>query len=205
MSRPLPGELRGWGTRRGATVRFAAGAGIAPEFAERLAACFLAPRYSLLHEMGLAPEPDASFVEELANRGYDLSTFRFSVFLASAGRRVSTRPQLLRQIPGVLRARWARVEFDVPDLCTSWHVPARRADSAYFNQLLSTGTYCPAEVDARKAAGQWGRPDLALFDNGVLNRLKNAGFDTRTLRFSVKHGQAGATPGPATADGKDSP
>ncbi len=199
MSTPLPGELRGWGTRGGVTVRFAAGAGIAPEFAERLAACFLEPRYHLLHEMGMAPEPDASFVEELARRGYDLATFRFSVFLASAQRRVSERPQLLRQIPGVLRARWARVEFDVPDLCTSWHVPARRADSAFLHQLLSSGSYCPSEVDARKRAGLWGRPDLSLFENGVLNRLKTAGFDTRTLRFSVRHSQAGAEPAAAAS------
>lgn len=181
MLKALPGEFKAQGhrsRRHGVSVRFAAGEGIEPALAQRLQAFFDHPWYTILNKMGSEQEPFPAFLEELRTRQYDLATLRFSVFLKSAGRKVARNPSRIPQVPGLLHARWAGVEYDVPDVCSCWHRPCHRGDSRLFQCLLSTSSFTKEELAAASLR------DISQ-PHGLLDVLRQHGFDERTLRFRV--------------------
>ncbi len=187
MTSALPGEFkaRGYVDRKTGQVgvRFEAGEGVAALATARLRAYLDQPRYTILNSLGLGgqdKEPWSAFLAELSARQYDLSTFKFSVFLASAGRRIP-RVRLIQQRPGVLHSRWARVEWDSPDVCSAWARPCRRADSSLWMALLSSPTFRREELPTR--AEFLKGPSLGY---GLLGALKDEGFDIRTLRMEVR-------------------
>jgi hypothetical protein len=182
LYKPLPGELhiRGVVNKEGVpSLQMFVGEGVPENHAKELFGYLNETRYSILDMPWYRGEhqPRQPFFQELAERDYDISTFRFSLFLRSAERKQLKRVQLIRCVPGLLHSRWARVEHDGPDICSAWGRPCRRADSALWQSLLSAGT---CSHDRMLLMRQHEFPQ-----DGLLGRLKKLGFDERTLRFSV--------------------
>ena len=122
-------------------------------------------------------KPWAPFVQELTSRGYDLKTFRFSLFKQGAEFRFPKRLQRIRQKIGTLQARWAADPDDgSPDLCASWHKPAQRGDVNLFFDWMSVPRFNQKELAL-----------LGMRAQGVKLRdlLTEKGFDIRTMRFKV--------------------
>lgn len=183
MPKALPGQFlaRGHFSRKtGAGVRFFAGDGVAPEVANRIQAYFDQPWYTILSALPSGKDGlQKPFLQELRERKYDLASLEFSVFLKSAGRKVAREPSRIRQVPGLLHARWAAIEYDTPDICSCWHRPCAGADSRLFQTMLSQATCTEAEA-LKMALPDWTRAP------GMLERLQRFGFDTRTIRFRVR-------------------
>jgi len=184
--RAQPGELLGYGRSNRKTgekeVVFEAGLGVAPATLEWFRHVLSEPQYTILCMTGA--EPWSAFTVELANRGYDLATFRFSIRLTSAPAAPTKQLRRIQTRPGLLNARWARDPVDgTPDLCSSWQRPCSRADLNLLFALMSTPFFS--------------REDLALrrFNAPTVRQtLEREGFDIRTFRFSVRK--------PATASGE---
>lgn len=152
--------------------------GVPSAVAQWLQAQFEQPQRTLLSRFpGLKEdEPSNSFLDELRDRGYDLSTFNFEISLKSAGhwkpkRLVSPSPQA-----GRLYARWGRMPWDsTGDIATAWGRPARSCDSHLFHAWLSMYL-----VDAVEGLLPTHR------STQLLEEFKRLGFDVRTLKFSVR-------------------
>lgn len=197
MLKAQPGEFLASGhanKKLGPHVRFAAGEGVDPHAAKRLQAYLDEPAFTIL--ACLPPGSDGRwepFIDELGRRGYDISSFRFSIFLRGMGPRVPRRPSVPQGKPGVLAARWGREVHDTtPDIMSFWGAPASSADSHLFQSLLSSHT---------ANAEEFVRMSLHSFPThpNMLERLRAFGFDQRTLRLHVRK-----TPGaPSDVDEDD--
>lgn len=180
-------RVKGRRLRNGLTqVRFKS-AGIDPEVARWLQEQFERPQLTLLSRFpGLAKDgPQKSLLQELQDRGYDLSTLEFQISLHSAGH---WKPKQLRSPSpqaGRLYARWGRLPYDsTGDLTTAWGRPARSCDSHLLHGWLSMFLV----EDHRGAL-------LGHQSTQLLEEFKRLGFDVRTLKFSVRMAkeESGAT------------
>ncbi len=173
----LPGELRMRGVldRAGRPELLCqAGEGISATTVELIRTYFIERRFNHTHLVERDKGPEASFLEMLQSRKYDIASLRFRIFLKSAQRAIP-RVRLITLRPGVLVCRWARVQHDSPDVCSAWQWPCRKADSNMLMRLLSSPSF--ARMDQILSSSRWG---------GLLDELVDAGFDKRTLRFEVR-------------------
>lgn len=181
LFRVKPGQVLGKGVRNRKTgeisVAFEAGEGVTAEqlafVRERLAA----PRKDIRHMFtpGLAAE--LSIVDELRERQYDLSTFKFSLFLKGPMFENKKRLVSPRQRPGVLSLRWARLPDDsTPDLICTWHRPCTRRDSNMLLGFCSTTHYSDLELARR-----------ITYHRTFTEEVSIHGFDPRSLKLEVKH------------------
>ncbi|PNG50157.1 hypothetical protein WDL1P1_00196 (plasmid) [Variovorax sp. WDL1] len=184
LCRARPGEFLARGRRRRPDgtpyIEFHRGAGICDGDFDFLKGALLEPRVTILSFLPPHPSPDPGLLVELAQRGYDLATFSFSVQLRSAP---FAHPKRLRSVPqlkATLLARWGRVEYDCPDLCTSWGFPARRCDSSMLMGFFSTPRY--TEGDGQSIY----TPKRQL---SFLEELKARHLDVRTVRMAVTRTQ----------------
>lgn len=184
MLKALPGQFLAAGhsnKAKGAHVRFAAGEGVGPAAAKRLQAYLDEPAFTILSAMPRNAEaPWPPFIEELRTRNYDIASFRFSVFLRGTGPVIPRRPGVPQQRPGVLAARWGREVHDTtPDIISFWAHPCRSGDSRCFQALLSSSTACHDEFARMSMHHFTTHPTM-------LDRMRDLGFDKRTLRLSVR-------------------
>lgn len=183
MLEAQPGEFLAAGHANkvlGPHVRFAAGEGVDPAAAKRLQAYLDEPAFTILACLPGSDGRWKPFIAELGRRGYDISSFRFSIFLRGMGPRIARWPGVPQGQPGVLAARWGReVHERTPDIMSFWGAPARSADSHLFQSLLSSHTANAAE---------FARMSLHSFPThpSMLDRLQAFGFDKRTLRLHVR-------------------
>lgn len=175
MKPASPGEYRMTGTRRGpAPWREQVGEFVPPAAAQLLREALTLPAYSILHAVGYgddrpAPRP---FLEELAARGYDLATLRFSLFQKGYG--TPRRPRVVRCIPGALVLRWGWLSYDhSPDVTGTFAAPASRADLNLAFSLLSHPT-----TPTRQPVASYTGPSQ-------LKKIEQAGWDMRTLDFRI--------------------
>jgi hypothetical protein len=154
-------------------LRFEGGEDVPQAVVEWLKNRLTQPQLTICSRLYLDP-PFTAFTAELLERGYDLSTLRFSIALRSVQVPLPKRLRRIGERPGVLAARWAHAgEEGGHDLCCSWHKPGRRADMSLFFSLMSTQFY--PDLFSKDARGVTVRQELEAF-----------GFDIRTLRFQVK-------------------
>lgn len=176
---PKPGELRARGVRAENSLSYVeieGGLGVTPEQVEFFSKSFLESRVTALNAFMRHPlEP--AFVDELRARGYDLATFKFSIYLAESAPPLPKRLRLIGLRPGVLQSRWAKVEHCTADTCTSWAKPCDRADSRFVLGFMSTVVYEKS-----------GHPLLPRYSAGMnfTTNLKALGFDVKSMRLSVK-------------------
>lgn len=85
--------------------------------------------------------------------------------------------------PGQLMAYYGRVDGDSPDVCFAWGAGLNKRFGNLLHYILGSKRIELAfsDEDRKKAAG---RP--YFFDKSALERLDEAGFDLRTLRFSIE-------------------
>ncbi|MNR71870.1 hypothetical protein D3C71_25490 [compost metagenome] len=156
-------------------VEFYAGEGVAPELFEQFERWLSQPRVSILALLQGA-EPWKGLLAGLHERQYDLASLRVSVQLRGTGPALPKRVRLISCRPGMLQARWARVEHDSPDLCTSWGLPALRRDSTMLMSHFSMEFYEQGEQRARSIAA--GR--------SFIQWMRDSGLEIRSFRMGVK-------------------
>jgi hypothetical protein len=180
MLHPKIGQLVVSGLRNRRTkeveLRFQRGEGVPEEHLLLFERHLAERRPTVLNVTRLEPELSLSLVEELQHRGYDLSTFRLSLILKRAKPALPKAVRRISQREGMLLARWARVEHDVPDLCSSWAQPARRCDSNLLQGFFSMFVYM-------QAGPQKASRGYASFLDTFTREL---GYDIRTIRFECK-------------------
>jgi hypothetical protein len=183
-NRARPGEVlvRGRRTRsgQGAVIQLHRGEGVLEDDVAFFRRSLVDARPSILTFFPPYPLPEPGLLPELAERGYDLGTFSLSIHLRTAH---FAHPKRLRMVPslqGKLLARWGRIEYDCPDLCTSWGLPARRCDSHLLLGFFSSAPY--SEGDRHN--GYSPRRHLTF-----LEELKARHYDVRTLRLTVTRTQ----------------
>lgn len=169
-------------------VRFFAGEGVSAAAFEEFKAFIERPHYTILHTRGLEKPANAlSLIDELTQRDYDLATFSFSIYKLGTGAPVNHKNlRMLKTTPGRLVARWSRQEWDEPDLCTCWHKPCHRGDSALLVGCFSDRLYLdwnPASLF----------PEIPGEGREFLKTMQRHLFDKRTIRVQVDHkGRAAA-------------
>lgn len=152
---------------------------VSPQARDYLERQFLRPRLTFAHLANKALAPEPAFSSELLARGYDLTTFRLSLFAEGFGE-PRRRLRVMRQVPGLLHARWSWVADDhSPDIVSCWHRPCTKRDSNLFLGLMSMPGLGEDEVSE-------GRSQY-FFSGGFPQAMKQFGMDMRTFNFSVQH------------------
>lgn len=158
---------------------FAAGEGVPGALLPLLKAFFASPRYDIRHVYGLEADEATSLLDELHDRGYAMGTFEFSLYMKDSGARVAQRIHQLKTSPGRLIARWSRLPYDSPDICTAWMRPSHRGDSALLCGFLSDNLY----LDWKP-----GMPRQPMtMAKAFRTTMEKLGADLRTLRIQVDH------------------
>jgi hypothetical protein len=175
------GEFRGRGRRRrnGEVVVEFSYSGIGDKVGSWLTAQFERPQQTLLDRFpGLGGnEPRISLIEQLKVRGYDLSTFKFSIFLKNAPELEIKKLRVPRIVSRRLCLMWGASPGDrTPDLVSTWGLPAKRRDSNMLNCWLAVYQTCDA----------YG-PLLQYRPTQLKEELEKQGFDIRTFRFEIRH------------------
>lgn len=185
-----PGQLlaRGRKCRRTGQpeVEFYAGEGVPPELLDQFERLLSRPRVSI-QTLLQGAEPWQALLASLHERQYDLASLRMSVQLRGTCPALPKRVRLISCRPGMLQARWARVEYDSPDLCTSWGLPALRRDSAMLMSHFSMEFYEQGAQQARPIAA--GR--------SFIQWMRDSGLDIRSFRMGVKRHPDQAAGAPA--------
>lgn len=139
------------------------GAGIDHDEIKTLLGAYLATRIPNALNSSL----EKSFLEELRDRNYDLTSFRLSIRKqAGATKRYGTP----RWKPRQLKMQYGRLEGQTPDMCYLYGDGIQRCDPFLLNYVFSSYRYNRMQRDYSKP---------------LLDELKMAGLDIKTIKFHI--------------------
>lgn len=122
-------KVRGRRSREGQVVFDFAYSDIEPDTAEWLKSQLVSPRENFIALPGMEAPQNLSLLDDLAQRGALMHTFRFSIYLKGREPERVTKFRVLRVVPSMLRLQWGLDPVDrTPDMVGTWHLPASKRD-----------------------------------------------------------------------------